>query len=226
MFNDFFNLIFPHLCAACNEALLKNEQVICTACQINLPKTNHHLDKTNSLNQIFWGRITIEMAGAYYQFDKKSSVQHLLHQLKYKGHKEVGVKIGELYGMELKESIHYTNIDLIIPVPLHGKKLKKRGYNQSEFFAKGLATQLGVTMNTNCLYRKINSDTQTNKGRYPRWENVRAVFEVKDGEMLRNKSILLVDDVITTGSTIEACASVLQEYNCTIYVAAIAFSSA
>jgi len=222
MFNDFLNLIFPNLCAACNEALLRNEQVICTTCQVNLPKTNYHLDEANLLNQVFWGRINIEMAAAYYRFGKKSRVQHLLHQLKYKGHKNIGIKIGELYGKELKKSPYYENIDLIIPVPLHRKKLKKRGYNQSNSFAEGLSVAMEIGANADCLQRVFNTATQTNKDKYSRWKNVKEVFVVKNVDIIRGKSILLVDDVITTGATIEACAAALKEHNCRVYIAVIA----
>jgi len=224
MVNDFINLIFPELCAACNQTLLKNEVIICTACQMSLPKSNHCFDEDNPLARSFFGRIDIKMAAAYYQYSKKSKVQQLLHQLKYKNHKEIGIKIGELYGNELNTSTYYKNIDLIIPVPLHDNKLKRRGYNQSEFFAKGLSSSMGIPMNTSSLYRSTNSETQTNKNRYTRWENVKNVFEVKSAETIRGKSILLVDDVITTGATIEACVSMLKKFDCTIYVAAIAYA--
>ena len=224
MFKDFFNLIFPRICVACSEALLKNEQTLCEVCKIKLPKTENYLDKENVVNKIFWGRSKIEMAASYYKFSKKSKVQHILHQLKYKGNKEVGEIVGRLYGDDLKDSIHYQHIDVIIPVPLHYKKQKRRGYNQSEFFAKGLSETMKIPLNTTCLYRKIDSQTQTQKSRYDRWENVNEIFEVKNPNVIKGQSILLVDDVITTGATIEACIQILQPLNCKIYVAAIAFA--
>ena len=222
MFNDFINLIFPELCAACNHALLKNEVVICTSCELSLPKSNACFDQNNPLLRSFFGRVDIKMAAAYYQFNKQSKVQHLLHQLKYKNYQEVGDKIGQLFGHELNSSIYFKGIELIIPVPLNDKKLKQRGYNQSELFAKGLSSSMGIPVSTSCLYRNIHSKTQTNRSRYNRWENVKDAFEVKNIEEVRGKSILLVDDVITTGATIEACASLLKELHCTVYVAAIA----
>lgn len=222
MLNDFFNIIFPKLCAACNQSLLKNEVVICTKCIIELPKTNYHLDKENSINKVFWGRVDIKMAGAYYHFSKGGRVQQLLHELKYKGNEKVGEFIGKLYAYDLKKSEYFQNIDFIIPIPLHKNKLKKRGYNQSESFAKGLSEVLGAPINTTDLFRKVDSKTQTKKTRYKRWENVGEIFGVLNNNKIENKTILLVDDVVTTGATIEASAKVLINKNCTILVATIA----
>lgn len=161
--NDFINLCYPRLCAACQDSLVKNENDICTACIVSLPKTNYHLDPENPLNKIFWGRIQIEMVAAYYFFNKGNKVQKLLHELKYKSNKDVGEKIGLLYGYELINSANFQHIDFIIPVPLHPKKLKKRGYNQSEWFANGLSQSLKTPVSTNILHRTFNSETQTKK---------------------------------------------------------------
>lgn len=223
MFNDFFNLIFPKLCCACNNALLKNEDVICMNCAVNLPKTNFHLDKENPVNKVFWGRVSIEMATSFYLFSKKSKVQKLLHHLKYKGVKEVGSVVGKLFGYDLKESEYFRDIDFIVPVPLHKNKLKKRGYNQSEWIAKGISEAMDIPINVDTLFRKEDSQTQTKKGRYKRWENVSEIFGILNNE-LTNKNVLLVDDVVTTGATIEACAQVLIKNNCKVYVATIAFA--
>ena len=222
MINDFFNLIFPRLCASCNDALLKSENAICNMCQISLPKTNYHLDKDNQLNKVFWGRVGVEMVAAYYHFTKKSKVQNLLHQLKYSNNKEVAEKIGLLYGYDLKEAVLFAGIDLIIPVPLHPKKLKIRGYNQSEWFANGLAQSLKIGVNTVSLVRKVDSQTQTKKSRYDRWQNVGEIFAVKNEALLVGKSILLVDDVVTTGATLEGCAQVLKAHNCKVFMVTIA----
>lgn len=223
MLNDFFNLIFPKLCCACNSALLKNERIICTSCTVSLPKTNFHTDKENPVNEIFWGRVAIEMATSFYLFSKKSKVQRLLHSLKYKGVKDVGTVVGQLFGFELNESKYYKKIDFIVPVPLHKNKLKKRGYNQSEWIANGLSKSMGVPVNIDSLYRKEDSQTQTKKSRYKRWENVGEIFDLSN-EDLQGKRILLVDDVVTTGATIEACAQVLIAQNCSVLVATIAYA--
>ena len=223
MINDFFNLIFPKLCCACNNALLRNEEIICTSCTVNLPKTDFHLDKENPVNKVFWGRVQIEMATSFYSFSKKSKVQRLLHHLKYKGIKEVGVVVGRLFGYDLKESEYFKGIDYIVPVPLHKKKLKKRGYNQSEWIAMGISETMEIPINSDSLYRKVDSNTQTKKTRYKRWENVEEIFGVLNNK-LDNKNVLLIDDVVTTGATIEACAQVLIKQNCTVYVATIAYA--
>jgi ComF family protein len=221
MINDFFNLIFPKLCCACNKPLLKNENTVCIMCVATLPKTNFHLTQDNPVSQLFWGRVKIEMATSYYLFRKKARVQNLLHHLKYKGVKEVGAMVGQFMGVELKDSVYYKNIDFIVPVPLHKNKFKKRGYNQSEWIAIGLSSAMDIPFNTTVLYRKEDSATQTKKNRYKRWENVDEIFALNKG-LLNGKSILLVDDVITTGATIEACAKVLIKNNCKVYVATIA----
>lgn len=223
MLNDFFNLIFPKLCCACNNSLLKNEYIICLNCIISLPKTNFHLNKENPVNKVFWGRVQIEMATSFYLFTKKSRVQRLLHQLKYKGSKEVGAVVGKFLGYELKDAEYFSGIDFIVPVPLHKNKFKKRGYNQSEWISKGVAEAMGISINTETLFRKEDSQTQTSKRRYKRWENVGEVFGVANNS-LDGKSVLLIDDIVTTGATIEACAQVLIKHNCKIFLATIAYA--
>jgi len=223
MINDFFNLIFPKLCSACNGTLLKNEKIICIRCVVNLPKTNFHKDKDNPVNKVFWGRVDVEMASSFYFFSKKSKVQNLLHNLKYKDVKEVGSVLGELFGFELNNSKFYQDIDFIVPVPLHKNKLKKRGYNQSEWIAIGLSKSMKVPVNIDSLYRKSDSETQTKKSRYKRWENVGEIFGLANNG-LEGKRILLVDDVVTTGATIEACAQLLIQQNCKVLVATIAYA--
>jgi len=224
MFNDFFNLIFPKTCFACHTALLKYEKIICTSCQFYLPKTNFHLESNNNLNKVFWGRVDVKKAASFYYFNKGGKVQNLLHELKYKGAKEVGERIGELYGLELLNTDFLKGIDLIIPVPLHVKKLKKRGYNQSECFAIGLSKVTLISVQNNVLYRHEFSDTQTKKSRFNRWQNVSNIFNLKNSEKIKGMHILLVDDVITTGSTIEACAQVFNNYGCMVSVLSIAYS--
>ena len=176
--------------------------------------------------QIFWGRIKIHSAASFLNFTKSGRVQKLVHQLKYKGKKEVGVLLGELYGSELKHAELYKDIDLVIPIPLHWKKQKKRGFNQSEMFGRGLAKAMNIRLDTVSLYRKVDTETQTKKSRIQRWENVSEVFALKSEAHLEGKHILLVDDVITTGSTMEASANKLLEIpGVKVSLATIAFAS-
>ena len=164
----------------------------------------------------------VELAASFYHFGKGGKVQRLLHQLKYKGAKDVGVKVGELYGLELMKEEVYKTIDFIVPIPLHKNKLKKRGYNQSECFAEGLSKSMKKPANFSDFYRIVDTKTQTKKSRFERWENVAEIFGIKDNSELSGKTILLVDDVITTGSTMEAAIQVLLKNNCKVLVATIA----
>lgn len=209
LFEDFISLIYPRVCLACGNSLFKNEEIICTSCMLHLPKTNYHLEKDNPVSKTFWGRINIETATAYYHYKKGGKVQHLIHRLKYQGYKEVGIFIGKQYGNELMKSRYFNTIDTIIPIPLHKKKQRKRGFNQSEMFAIGLSKSMNATLDTKSIFRAVATETQTRKTRFSRWENVSDIFKIKDAEKLKGKHILLVDDVITTGSTIEACVNIL-----------------
>lgn len=194
---------------ACGNTLFRHEETLCTYCLFHLPKTNFHREADNPVSRIFWGRVNLESAAAYYHFGKGGKVQHLIHQLKYKGHKEIGVYVGRLYGAELREEPVYKDIDIVMPVPLHRSKYRSRGYNQSEQFAMGLCSALPVALNVHTLYRALASETQTRKSRFNRWENVKEIFALRDEEQLKGRHVLLVDDVITTGATIESCAAML-----------------
>lgn len=208
MLSDFFALIYPESCAACSQTLLKNEDTLCTSCILNLPKTNYWKTKDNPVSKIFWGRIPVENACSFYQFSKGGKVQHLLHQLKYKRNKNAGYVPGKLFGSELNNS-SFEEIDAIIPVPLHLSKIKKRGYNQSELIALGLSETMQKPVKTNWLVRKYASETQTKKSRFKRWENVKEIFATENETEFEGKHLLIVDDVVTTGATIEACAQLL-----------------
>lgn len=224
-FNDFINLLFPRICLACGANLQKNEEFLCMDCLYHLPKTNFHQHSRNPVEELFWGKTRIETAIAYYFFHKKSPVQNLMHELKYSGKKELGVFLGRHYGLELRACNQYSQIAAVIPVPLHPKKLKIRGYNQSEVFAEGLAQSLNVSIVNDVLYRNMFTETQTKKSRFERWANVSEKFDVKNYEFLRHREVFLVDDVITTGSTLEACAqALLRIEGIKIHVAALAFA--
>lgn len=208
--NDFFNLIYPLLCPACRSVLLKQETHICTDCLYKLPRTNFHLDINNSMAQLFWGRVRIEAAAACYYFERGSKCRKILHQIKYRGKKELALFLGTLYGKELSISGCFTDTDLLIPVPLHPYREKQRGFNQSEWFARGLAKSLGKKVVKDVLVRFAGTETQTNKSRIGRWENVENSFKLYLDDKIISKHILLVDDVVTTGATLESCASLLM----------------
>jgi ComF family protein len=226
MFNDFISLFFPNVCGACSAVLSGNEEAICLNCICELPKTNYHKKDANPIQQIFNGRVAVNASSSFFVFKKDSRVQELIHQIKYKGNKSLAFAIGDIYAGEIKNAKGFNKIDVVIPVPLHKTKLKKRGFNQSEYFAKGLSNNIGAKANTSSLVRLSKSETQTKKSRYERWVNVEKVFSVFDPEQLENKHVLLVDDVITTGATLEACVNALIEVkNIKISIATIAYSA-
>ncbi len=211
MLRDLINLLYPNLCASCQEVLLKNENVICYNCMLDIPRSYHYQDMENPIAKLFWGKIKLEMALSAFTFVKKGKVQRLIHELKYNGN----TKVGELMGIELGKEIDKIEItdkvDVVVPVPIHKKKLKQRGYNQSVFIAIGVAKVLTCEINTTLLKRAERSESQTKKSKYERWENVGSAFTLTDANQYKGKHILLVDDVVTTGATLEACCKKLKE---------------
>jgi ComF family protein len=208
--DDFLQFFFPDLCVACGQILNKQEKVLCAQCFYHIPRTDFHKDLENPVSQLFWGRVKIEHTGSFFYFNKGSIYQPLIHKLKYSGRRDIGVEMGKAYGSELRKTV-FASADMIIPVPLHPKKLKKRGYNQSEMIARGLSLSLSLPVNTSFLYRGESTETQTRKSRFDRFRNVEGKFLIRDGEGLEGKHVLLADDVVTTGSTLEACASAVLE---------------
>lgn len=224
--NDFLGLFYPEFCVACDANLITQEKVLCTHCLYQIPRTKFHKKPDNPMEQSFWGRQQIEHACAFFFFNKESKYQKLLHQLKYHNRPDIGFELGREFGAELLRSDHFTDVDYIIPVPLHKKKLHKRGYNQSEMIAQGMAEMLNTKLDTKILIRTTFTETQTKKGRYERWENVEKVFKCKSPDLIEGKHVLIVDDVMTTGATIEGCAHVLHKAaNVKISVATLAYAA-
>jgi len=224
---DFVALIYPNICAGCGEALLKNEEVICTKCLYELPKTRFHSDRENAVAQLFWGRTNVHHATAYYHFQKGSKFQELIHNLKYRGQKEIGYVLGKSLGYELKDTRLFADVNVVIPIPLHPKRERKRGYNQSEWISNGIAEAMGIAVDTQSVIRTVETQTQTKKTREERQKNVESIFQIRTPNLLIGKHILLVDDVITTGATLESCASlILSEIeNVKVSIAALAVAS-
>lgn len=206
IFRNLLNLFFPHLCVVCTARLAEAEQYICMDCLSLLPKTNYHLQPDNRLEQFFAGRFPFHHIAAFAYFIKDGSIQQIIHELKYNYNPDIGVFIGALCGDNLKDSEFISGIDYLVPVPLHPKRKRQRGYNQSEEICKGMASVTGTEIDTSTLIRTVNNVSQTKNSRLDRWQNVEDIFSLTDTQKFKGKHILLVDDVITTGSTLESCA--------------------
>lgn len=226
IWDDFWFLFYPKICDACGKSLRRQEHVLCTSCLAKLPRTAYHKDKDSELAQVFWGRIPVEHITALMHFVKGSNYRKLIHKLKYQNRPDIGVFLGRELGSELHVSALFDDVDFIVPVPLHPDRLKTRGYNQAEMIGKGLSETMKIPQDTDNFFRAVSTTTQTRKNRFDRWENVAEVFQVKDESMFTNKHILLVDDVITTGATIEACAQrLLKIPNVKISIASLGYAS-
>ena len=212
---DFISLIYPHFCEGCLGPLVKGEDILCTNCLSDLPRTNMHLDVNNPLALKFRGRIPMLGAAAFLRFRKRGKVQRMLHSLKYKNRPEVGFKLGFVYGSDLVDTGFIDPFDLILAVPLHPSRLRSRGYNQSDEWARGLSATAGIPFVAGALRRVRNTRTQTTRTKLSRWENVSEVFTVTDPQVVVGKNVLLVDDVVTTGATLESCGRTLLEAGCT-----------
>ncbi len=225
LWDDFISLLFPRLCYACGDHLLRNENLICTGCHVAIPRTMYHIEPDNPVSRLFWGRCVIEKAAAFSLYNKGSRIRNLIHNMKYKGIGEIGFELGRIYGLSLKSSGFLSDIDIIIPVPLHPSKKRTRGFNQSEVISEGIAAASGLPVIADSLVRSSSSATQTKRSRYERWVNVEGIFRLTDPEAVSGRHILLVDDVITTGSTIESCINeLIKVTGVRVSVVAMAFA--
>lgn len=208
---NLLNLFFPKVCLGCNGFLGDHQAYLCLSCRHELPVTNFHFNNSTAVKEVLYGRVQLELATALLHFSKKGIVQQLMHNLKYRGQESVGVFLGEWLGAELRSLEAYKSVEVVVPVPLHRSKLKKRGYNQVAKFGKAIANALKVPYNDKVLVKTTNTHTQVFKDRLRRILNNEAVFALKEPQSFKGKHVLLVDDIITTGATIEACSRVLSQ---------------
>ena len=226
MFHDFLNLLFPRFCHGCSKELLANEKIICTLCLHELPLTLSHKERENVSKKVFYGRVNIENAVSFLVFEKKGTVQKLIHDLKYKGYQEIGGFFGRWLGNEIREQKNFKNITAVVPVPLHKTKLRKRGYNQVERFGREIARILEVPYVDTVLVKKTSTKTQTIKKRFARWGSMEETFMIENPQILEHHHVLLVDDLVTTGATLEACALNLLKISGTkVSIATMAIAS-
>lgn len=202
-------LVFPHVCDGCGSDVLNEESQLCLRCLAALPETNFEKHAGNPVEKMFWGRMPLVNATAVYYFTKESLMQRLMHQFKYRGNKNLGFQLGRLMGIALKESGRFNSIGALIPLPLFPVKEKRRGYNQATVLCEGMAEVLYIPIMKNAVIRPEHTETQTKKGRIERWKNMEGKFILAKPELIHNKHILLVDDVVTTGATLEACGNEL-----------------
>jgi ComF family protein len=223
--NSILHILFPHVCDGCGSDIIDEESSLCMKCIAEMPETNFHLHSGNPVEKIFWGRLPIVGATAQYYFIKESLMQHLLHQLKYKGNKELGKQLGRLMGYDLQKTDRFNKVDFLVPLPLFPSKEKRRGYNQATILCEGIAEVMNVEILRDVITRTQFTETQTRKGRIERWQNMEGKFELVKPEKIHGKNILLVDDVITTGATLEACGHELLQASPKLSIAALCYAS-
>lgn len=226
LFNDFTHLFYPHICVGCGSDLLDQDQTVCLHCYTHLPETGFFGLPGNPLEKIFYGRLPVKKAAASYYFSKSSALQRLIHQLKYSNNRAVGLQLGRWMGLQLQNSGRFADLDGLIPLPLFPEKEKKRGYNQATILCEGMAEVMQLPLLMDAVLRKRSTETQTKKGRSQRLENVEGSFEIGNPLSFQEKHVLLVDDVITTGATLEACGSVIKKVAAVeLSIATLAWSS-
>jgi ComF family protein len=224
--DSLLHLVFPHVCEGCGSDILETHNELCLKCLSSLPETNFHMHPNNPIEKIFWGRLPVTYATSQYYFTKESLIQHLLHQLKYRSNKELGVYLGKLMGHALAACNRFSFVDALIPLPLFPAREKKRGYNQAAVLCEGIAEVLRKPVLKDVIRRVSYTDSQTKKNRVERWQNMEGRFELAEPNAIEGKHVLLVDDVITTGATLEACGrEIIQAPNVQLSIATLCFSS-
>jgi ComF family protein len=209
-FLSLWHLFFPRRCAVCGTCLTKGEEVICVYCNIRLPRTYYHLSDDNAMKRLFLKKMPVVRAAAYFLYEKSGNHRRILYELKYHGRKRVGIVMGRMMAVELRASGFFDGMDVMVPVPLHARRKRERGYNQSEWIARGIAEITSLPIDTDAVVRKTYTRTQTQQSFFERWDNVKDAFELRAPERFIGKHILIVDDVTTSGATITACADTLK----------------
>ena len=224
--NSTLHLFYPHVCTGCGSDLLQEDNLLCLKCIHNLPHTNFAELANNQIEKYFWGRISLSAAYSQFYFSKEFLIQHLIHQLKYKGDTKIGFYLGEIMGKTLLNSSRFSSVEALIPLPLYADKEHKRGYNQAMVICNGMSAVMGIPVLNGAVIRQHATETQTRKHRTERWENVKSSFKVAKPGQLSGKHLLLVDDVVTTGATLEACGNaILQTENVKLSIATLAYAA-
>jgi ComF family protein len=205
------HLAFPHVCAGCGTDSLSSDQPICLRCLDALPQTRFEQHSGNPAEKIFWGRLPVAQATAHYYFTKASLMQRLMHQFKYRGQRELGFYLGQQMGVRFQETAAFTDVDALVPLPLFAAKERRRGYNQAAVLCDGIADVLQKPVLKNVVQRMAHTESQTKKSRAERWQNIEGRFAITDPGQLAGRHVLLADDVVTTGATLEACGRALLE---------------
>ena len=226
IFGSTVHLFYPHVCTGCGSDLLEENNLLCLRCIHDLPHTGFANQHDNPVEKYFWGRLPLLAGHSEFYFAKEFLIQHLIHQLKYRGDTKIGFYLGELMGMSMMKSFRFNTVDALIPLPLYADKERRRGYNQAAVICNGISSVMNLPVLNDHVIRKHATETQTRKHRTERWENVKGSFQVVRESVLQHKHLLLVDDVVTTGATLEACGSVLLEVeNVTLSIATLAFAA-
>ncbi len=220
------HIFFPHVCTGCGSDLVEDDNLLCLQCVNDLPHTNFAMHANNPVEKIFWGRLALTAAMSEFYFAKGTLIQALIHEFKYKNNKDVGLYLGVMMGSSLLNNNRFTNVDALIPLPLFADKEFKRGYNQATILCNGMSEIMGIPVIKNNVIRKRFTETQTKKHRTERWQNVEGSFEINNAQEIKDKHILLVDDVVTTGATLEACGiEILKIEGTKLSIATLAFAS-